>query len=243
MKEVTIPTLKELLEAGVYFGHKKQYSDSRGRDNFYTVKDKIVIIDLEKTRAALESAIKFISSQALHGATFLFVGTKVQAKNIIKETAESVEMPYVINRWLGGTLTNFSTIEKNLKDLEEMETASQSEEATKSRTKKESAVLARSISRAKYNLGGIKKLNKLPDVLIAVDAAQEKLAIAEARTVGIPVVAIADTNANPLDIDYAIPANDDVPSSLKLLISVIENAIKLNYKKPVEDTKKIVAGK
>ena len=231
MKEIKLPTLKELVGAGVHFGHKKQYSDARGRDNFYTIRDKIVIINLDKTRSALKSALEYIADRASNSATFLFVGTKAQAKPLVRKTAEGLNMPYVTNRWLGGTLTNFETIEKNLKNLETMEAALSDEGTSKSRTKKELTVLKRQLQSAKYNLEGIKNMNKLPDVLIVVDAAKESSALAEANITGIPVVAIADTNANPKNIAYAIPANDDAPKSLELILGLIQKTISESYKK------------
>lgn len=217
-----------MLEAGVHFGHKKQYSDARGRDNFYMVRDKVVIINLEKTRKALEHALQFLGSQAQSGATILFVGTKPQVRKYIKETATALNMPYVTNRWLGGTLTNFETIDQNLKKLNKLEEELKNPNSTK--TKKEKTVLARNIERAKFNLGGMESLKALPQVLFVVDPVEEKLAIKEATAIGIPTIAILDTNANPQKVDYPIPANDDAPASLKMIMELVQKTIADNFK-------------
>ncbi len=228
-----------MLEAGVHFGHKKQYSDARGRDNFHSIRDKVVIIDLEKTLSSLEKALKFLAQTAENGATVLFVGTKTQVRNLVKQAAEEVGMPHVTNRWLGGTLTNFETIEQNLKKLTRLEEELNNPQVVK--TKKEKTVLQRTIERAKFNLGGVSTLKKLPQVLFVVDPVEEKLAIKEATTIGIPVVALLDTNANPRDIDFPIPANDDAPKALEMMISLVKETIKDNYKAPVVEEKPTLA--
>ncbi|MBP6930093.1 30S ribosomal protein S2 [Patescibacteria group bacterium] len=239
MKIPQLPTLKQMLEAGVHFGHKKQYSDARGRDNFHSIRDKVVIIDLEKTLSSLEKALKFLAQTAENGATVLFVGTKTQVRNLVKQAAEEVGMPHVTNRWLGGTLTNFETIEQNLKKLTRLEEELNNPQVVK--TKKEKTVLQRTIERAKFNLGGVSTLKKLPQVLFVVDPVEEKLAIKEATTIGIPVVALLDTNANPRDIDFPIPANDDAPKALEMMISLVKETIKDNYKAPVVEEKPTLA--
>lgn len=239
MKIPQLPTLKQMLEAGVHFGHKKQYSDARGRDNFHSIRDKVVIIDLEKTLSSLEKALKFLAQTAENGATVLFVGTKTQVRNLVKQAAEEVGMPHVTNRWLGGTLTNFETIEQNLKKLTRLEEELNNPQVVK--TKKEKTVLQRTIERAKFNLGGVSTLKKLPQVLFVVDPVEEKLAIKEANTIGIPVVALLDTNANPRDIDFPIPANDDAPKALEMMISLVKETIKDNYKAPVVEEKPTLA--
>lgn len=217
-----------MFEAGVHFGHKKQYSDARGRDNFFGVRDKIVIINLEKTRTALQNALEFLATEAAKGSTFLFVGTKSQARAQIKKISAELEMPYVVNRWLGGTLTNFETIERNLKKLNQLEEALN--DANSPMTKKEKTVLKRTIERARFNLSGMQNLKHLPDVLVIFDAAREALAIKEAEAMDIPVVAIMDTNANPHGVTYPIPANDDIDSSLDLITDIMITTIKDNYR-------------
>jgi small subunit ribosomal protein S2 len=230
MKITTLPTLRELFEAGVHFGHKKQNSDARGRDNFFGVKNKVVVINLEKTRQALEKALSFIGEQAAEGATFLFVGTKNQARQRVEEVAKKLGMPYVTNRWLGGTLTNFDTIKKSIKKLEDIE--SELADATKSerRTKKETILLKREVDRIKYNLSGMQAMKKLPQVIIVVDTHEESSAVKEAIKLNIPTVAILDTNANPKEITYPIPANDDTPKSINMIMGFIEETIANNYR-------------
>ncbi|MGI6370972.1 MAG: 30S ribosomal protein S2 [Patescibacteria group bacterium] len=235
MKIPQLPTLKQMLEAGVHFGHKKQYSDARGRDNFHSIRDKVVIINLEKTLVSLEKALKFLAQTAENGSTILFVGTKTQVRNLVKEAAEETGMPHVTNRWLGGTLTNFETIEQNLKKLTRLEEDLNNPQVVK--TKKEKTVLQRTIERAKFNLGGVSSLKKLPEVLFVVDPVEEKLAVKEATTIGIPVVALLDTNANPRGIDYPIPANDDAPKALEMIIGLVKETVKDNYKAPVVEEK------
>ena len=232
MKTTTLPTLREMFEAGVHFGHKKQYSDARGRDYFYCVRDKVVVINLEKTREALEKALGFLAEKSANGSTILFVGTKPQAREIIKKVATELDMPFVVNRWLGGTLTNFETIERNLKKLKKLE--DELNDAQSSKTKKEKTVLKRTIDRSKYNLSGMEKLSQLPQVMFIIDPVEEKLAIKEAAMMGIPTVAILDTNANPRNITYPIPANDDTPASLGLIMDLVKSAIKENFKPKTE---------
>lgn len=234
MKTTTLPTLREMFEAGVHFGHKKQYSDARGRDYFYCVRDKVVVINLEKTRSALEKALGFLAEKSASGSTILFVGTKPQAREIIKKVATQLDMPFVVNRWLGGTLTNFETIERNLKKLKKLE--EELNDVNSQKTKKEKTVLKRTIDRSKYNLSGMEKLNQLPQVLFIIDPVEEKLAIKEAAMVGIPTVAIMDTNANPRNITYPIPANDDTPASLGLVMELVKDTIKDNFKPKTEQS-------
>lgn len=241
MKIPTLPSLQNMLEAGVHFGHKKQYSDARGRDNFYMIRDKIVIINLEKTRTALERALEFLAGKAANGATFLFVGTKPQVRNFVKEAAVDLSMPYVTNRWLGGTLTNYETIERNIRKLNQLE--EELKNSSKIRTKKEKTVLQRTIDRSKFNLGSMENLNQLPDVLIVVDPVEEKSAVKEATSMGIPTVAIMDTNANPYGITFPIPANDDASKSLALIIGLVKESIAENYKPNKDKPDEIKADK
>src|SRR3972149_2624758 len=180
MKTIALPTLREMFEAGVHFGHRKQNSDARGRDNFFSVKNKIVVINLERTLQALEKALVFIGEQAASGATFLFVGTKSQARQRVEEVAKKLAMPYVTNRWLGGTLTNFDTIKKSIKRLENTESELADPAKREQRTKKETILLEREAERIKYNLSGMREMKKLPQVMIVVDAHEERGAIREA---------------------------------------------------------------
>jgi len=228
MKTTTIPTLRAMFEAGVHFGHKKQNSDARARDSFFAVQNRVVIINLEKTRDALTRAAAFVARQAQEGAIFLFVGTKNRIEDVVRKAAEETGMPYVTNRWLGGTLTNFDTVKNSLKKLADLEVG-----LNEKHTKKEGIMLQREITRIRYNLSGITDVNRLPQVLIVVDAHEEKNAVAEAKKLGIPIVAILDTNADPRPVDFPIPANDDTSKSVSLLLDILVSAIKDNYKAPV----------
>lgn len=229
MKIPTIPSLQEMLEAGFHFGHKKQFSDARGRDNFFEVREKVVVINLEKTQSLLQKALEFVAGEAAKGATFLFVGTKPQAREAVAEAAKKTNMPYITNRWLGGTLTNFETIKKNLKKLKAMEEELNKKDETLPKTKKELQELARTIERSKYNLEGIISLSSLPDVVVVVDPKREKAAVKEAFATGIPVVAVLDTDANPTNIEFPIPANEDSVRVDKIIFELLADAIALNH--------------
>lgn len=232
-KTATIPSLREMIEAGVHFGHKKQFSDARGQENFFGVREKVVIINLEKTRAGLDSALKFITEQAAAGSTFLFISTKPSIRDLVKDAAEAVEMPYVTNRWLGGTLTNFSTIAKSIKELSELEKQLAENPESIATTKKERLMIERDVKRSKHNLSGLMQLKRLPDVVVIVDPHEEDGAVMEANRMGLPIIALLDTNANPKQITYPIPANDDTPKSVSLILDLIKDTIKTNYKPKV----------
>ncbi len=239
MKSITLPNLREMFEAGVHFGHKKQNSDARGSANFFGVKNKVVVINLEKTRAALELALSFLAKEAQKGSLMLFVGTKPQAKDKVEEVAKKLNMPFVTNRWLGGTLTNFDTIKKSVKHLDEMEAELNDAGKNETRTKKEGLMLARRIENIKYNLSGMSEVKQRPDLLVVIGAQEEENAINEALTQGIPTVAILDTDANPKKVTYPIPANDKSPKSINMILDLIGDVISAHYKPksvaPLED--------
>lgn len=219
-----MPTLIEMLEAGVHFGHKKERSNPRAKDYIFTLKEGIYVIDLEKTQDYLAKALEYLKQQISMGKTILFVGTKRQAKKIIQEVAESVEMPYINQRWLGGTLTNFETIRKSLQTLENLQKQTDGPDYEKL-TKKEKKVISDKITKLESTFGGVKKMKNLPDAVFVIDAAKESLAIEESNRVGIPVVAIADTDANPDVINYPIPANDDAPKSIEMIMGLVKTAL------------------
>lgn len=224
---VKIPELVEMLEAGVHFGHDRSKRNPKMQPYIFTQRNRIAIFDLEKTRSALIAALDFVQKMAGDPAkTILFVGTKRQARDIVRRHAESCNMPYVTQRWLGGTLTNFSTIQKSIEKLEHLKSEEESEKIQATLTKKEKAVRRKEIGRLEDILEGIRRLRSLPAVLIVAGAHDEELAVKEARRMGIPVIGITDTNANPDEIDYAVPANDDAVRSLELLISTFAAAIK-----------------
>lgn len=215
-------TLKEMLEAGVHFGHQRSRWNPKMSSFIFTERNGIHIFDLTKTAESLEVAIKFANKIAKENGTILFVGTKKQAQDIVRATAESCGMPYVNERWFGGMLTNFDTflsLSKTLRDLKVKI------EKNAFATKKQLVVATKKEEKLSTTLGGTSNLKKLPDALFVVDVVKEHNAVAEANKLGIPVIAIADTNANPDVIDYPIPGNDDAIKSIQLLSNEIAKAV------------------
>lgn len=216
--------MKQLLESGVHFGHQTKRWNPKMKPYIFTERNGIYIVDLQQTVKLAEDAYNFVRELATEGKTVLFVGTKKQAKETIKQEAERCGMPYVNERWLGGMLTNFKTIRKRIERLEELE---QMEEdgIFEVLPKKEVMQLEKERTKLVRNLGGIRDMNGLPDVLFIVDPRREEIAVAEAKKLGIPVVAIVDTNCDPDDVDYLIPGNDDAIRAVKLLTGVIADAV------------------
>jgi small subunit ribosomal protein S2 len=217
-------TMKLLLEAGVHFGHQTKRWHPKMKPFVFTERNGIHIIDLQKTLKRLENAAEFIETISKQGKTVLFVGTKKQAQDTIKEEAERSEMPYVTHRWLGGTLTNFSTIRQRISYLLLQEERKEKGEFAYL-PKKESGKIEEQIIKLNRNLGGIRDMQELPGAMYVVDAAREGIAIAEARKLGIPIVAIADTDCNVELIDYPIPGNDDAIRAIKLMTETISQSI------------------
>ena len=221
---MAVVAMKQLLEAGVHFGHQTRRWDPRMAEYIFQARNGIHIIDLQKTSKKLDEAYSFVKEQAEEGKTVLFVGTKKQAQECVKEAAEKSGMYYVDQRWLGGMLTNFKTIRtrvERLKELERME-----EDGTFDvLPKKEVIGLKKEMEKLERNLGGIKEMEELPGVLFVVDPKKERTAILEAKKLNIPVVGLVDTNCNPEDVDYAIPGNDDAIRAVKLIADVMANAI------------------
>ncbi len=216
--------IKQLLEAGVHFGHHVSRWNPKMRKFIFGERSKIYIIDLEKTVEYLGKAREFIRDIASKGETVLFVGTKRQAQDIILQDSQRSGMYYVKDRWLGGTLTNFKTIRNSIKRLEEIE-AMQKDGTFNAITKKEKAILTKEMDKLRKNLQGIVSMKKMPGALFIVDAKKEDIAVKEARKLNIPIVAIIDTNADPDLIDYPIPANDDAMRSIRLLTGLITDSI------------------
>lgn len=218
-----VVTMKQLLEAGVHFGHRTQRWNPKMKPYIYGSRKGIYIIDLQKTVRLLDEAYDFVRDVASRGGTILFVGTKKQAQMVVKREAERCGGFYVNNRWLGGLLTNFQTIQgriQRLKELEEMEANGELEKLPK----KEQSKLRKTLDKLRKNLGGVKNMRGVPDVLFVVDPRKEKIAIQEANYLGIPVVAMVDTNCDPDPIDYVIPANDDAIRAISLIASKIADA-------------------
>ena len=221
---MAVVAMKQLLEAGVHFGHQTRRWDPKMAEYIFQARNGIHIIDLQKTSKKLDEAYKFIKEQSEEGKTVLFVGTKKQAQECIKEAAEKCNMYYVDQRWLGGMPTNFKTIEGRIQRLKDLETM-QEDGTFEVLPKKEVSGLKNEMEKLEKNLGGIKDMKEMPGVMFVVDPKKERIAILEARKLGIPVVGLVDTNCNPEDVDYAIPGNDDAIRAVKLIADVIANAV------------------
>ncbi|WP_027408713.1 30S ribosomal protein S2 [Anoxybacteroides tepidamans] len=221
---MSVISMKQLLEAGVHFGHQTRRWNPKMKKYIFTERNGIYIIDLQKTVKKVEEAYNFVRDLAANGGKILFVGTKKQAQDSVKEEAERSGMFYVNQRWLGGTLTNFETIQKRIKRLKEIERMA--EDGTFDvLPKKEVIGLKKELERLEKFLGGIKEMKQLPDALFVIDPRKERIAVAEARKLNIPIVGIVDTNCDPDEIDYVIPANDDAIRAVKLLTAKIADAI------------------
>ena len=221
---MAVVAMKQLLEAGVHFGHQTRRWDPKMAEYIFQARNGIHIIDLQKTSKKIDEAYAFLKEQAEEGKTVLFVGTKKQAQECVKEAAEKSGMYYVDQRWLGGMLTNFDTIRtrvQRLKDLEKM----QEDGTFEVLPKKEVILLKKEMEKLERNLGGIKNMEEIPGVIFLVDPKKEHIAVLEAKKLGIPVIGLVDTNCNPEEVDYAIPGNDDAIRAVKLITDVMANAI------------------
>lgn len=226
--------MKQLLEAGVHFGHQTKRWNPKMSKYIFGEKNNIYIIDLQKTIECLTRACNFLREQAALGGEILFVGTKKQAQQIIKEEATRCNMYYVHERWLGGTLTNFQTIRKSVNRLVEIETM-KNDGTFESLTKKEVAKLTKELNKLTNNLEGIRNMERLPKVVYIVDTKTEETAVREANRLKIPIVALLDTNCDPDNIDYPIPGNDDAIRSIRIITSMITEAILEGRRRFVED--------
>jgi len=217
-------TMRQMLEAGVHFGHQTRYWNPKMADYIFGQRNKIHIVNLEKTLALYNDAMKYVRQLAANRGTILFVGTKRQARDIIAEEAQRAGMPYVDHRWLGGMLSNFKTVKgsiKRLKDLETMKT-----DGTFDRmSKREALSLQRELDKLEKSLGGIKDMNALPDAIFVVDVGYHKIAVSEAKKLGIPIVAVVDTNHSPDGIAHVIPGNDDSSRAIRLYARGVADAV------------------
>ena len=221
---MAVVAMKQLLEAGVHFGHQTRRWDPKMAEYIFQARNVIHIIDLQKTSKKIDEAYAFLKEQVEEGKTVLFVGTKKQAQECVKDAAEKSGMYYVDQRWLGGMLTNFDTIRtrvQRLKDLEKM----QEDGTFEVLPKKEVILLKKEMEKLERNLGGIKDMEEIPGVIFLVDPKKEHIAVLEAKKLGIPVIGLVDTNCNPEEVDYAIPGNDDAIRAVKLITDVMANAI------------------
>ena len=216
-------SMREMLEAGVHFGHQTRFWNPRMAPFIYGHRNKIHIINLERTLPKFEEAMKFVRQLAGKRGTILMVGTKRQAREVIASEAARAGMPFVDQRWLGGMLTNFKTVKASLKKLKEMQATK--EAGLESMTKKESLMFERELTKLEKDIGGIQDMNALPDAIFVIDVGYHKIAVAEAKKLGIPVVGVVDTNHSPLGIDYVIPGNDDSAKAVALYARAVADAV------------------
>ena len=216
--------MKELLEAGVHFGHQTKRWNPKMKEYIFGERNGIYIVDLQKTLKLFKDAMRFVAEHAAQGKTVLFVGTKRQAQEAIAEEATRCQQYYVNQRWLGGLLTNMTTVQRSIKRLKELDTLA-NESGWEGRAKKEIGRLERERKHLQQNLAGIKDMNGLPDLLFVVDSNKEAIAVKEARKLGIPVVAVVDTNCDPDEVDYVIPGNDDALRAIRLFTNKVADAV------------------
>jgi len=221
---MTAVSMNEMLKAGVHFGHQCRYWNPKMEKYIFGARNKIHIINLEKTMPLFGEAMNYLGSIVANGGTILFVGTKRSAQQTIMENAVRCGMPYVNHRWLGGMLTNYKTVRASIKRLKDLETMSEDGSFDKI-SKKEALMLRREMEKLERSLGGIKNMRGIPDVMFVVDVGHEKIAVSEARKLGIPVVGIVDTNNSIEGVDYVIPGNDDAIRAIKLYVEAAANAI------------------
>ncbi len=216
-------TMRQMLEAGVHFGHQTRFWNPKMAPYIFGHRNKIHIVNLEKSLPMFQEALKFVRKLASNKGTILFVGTKRSAREIVREEAERAGVPYVDNRWLGGMLTNFKTVRQSIKRLKELETMLG--EGASNLTKKEGLVLQRELDKLSRSLGGIKDMTALPDAIFVIDVGYQKGAVIEANALGIPVIGVVDTNNNPLGVDYIIPGNDDSSRAIRLYARGVADAV------------------
>lgn len=236
----TVPEVVEMLKCGVHFGHRKSKRHPKMADFIFTTKDEISILDLEKTTQYLKDALAFAGSVARAGGTVLFVGAKHQSRDIIKEEAMRAGMPYVNSRWLGGTLTNFAVISKMIKKYKKLKSEQEKGELAKY-TKKEQLDLSRDMEELEGLIGGIAELTKLPEAVFIVDVKKDKTAVAEARRKKVPIIALCDSNINPEELSYPIPANDDAIKSIRMMTALVADAILEGKELRSKDAEKAIA--
>mgnify|MGYP001578485461 CR=1 FL=1 len=219
------PTIEELLDAGVHFGHLSSRWNPRMEPYIFTTRNRIHVINLEKTLEKLKVALDFIRELVSRGGTVLFVGTKRQAKEEVKKAAESCGMPYVAIRWLGGTFTNFKTIQKTIKKLENLHRLRDAEDFGMKYTKKERLLIEREIQKLENLFQGIKTLKRLPEAIFVVDVNHDKIAVKEAHATGIPVIGLVDSNSDPAEVNFPIPSNDDAIKAIALMLNLVAQTV------------------
>ncbi|MFC2589380.1 MAG: 30S ribosomal protein S2 [Ottowia sp.] len=232
-------TMREMLEAGVHFGHQTRFWNPKMAPFIFGHRNKIHIINLEKSLPMFQEAQKFARQMAANRGTILFVGTKRQARDIVAEEARRVGMPYVEQRWLGGMLTNFKTVKTSIKRLKDMQ--AQQEAGLDNMSKKEQLLFARELEKLERDIGGIQDMTALPDAIFVIDVGYHKIAVAEARKLGIPLIGVVDSNHSPEGIDYVIPGNDDSAKAVTLYARGIADAILEGKANAVDEVLKAVA--
>jgi len=233
-------SMREMLEAGVHFGHQTRFWNPKMAPYIYGHRNKIHIINLEKTLPLFTEAMKFVRQLAGRRGTILMVGTKRQAREVIAQEAQRAGMPYVDQRWLGGMLTNFKTVKGSLKKLKEMQAAK--EAGTEQMIKKEALLFERELAKLEKDIGGIQDMSALPDAMFVIDVGYHKIAVAEAKKLGIPVIGVVDTNHSPLGIDYVIPGNDDSAKAVALYARAMADAVLDGRANATADVVAAVAG-
>ncbi len=218
-------SMRQMLEAGVHFGHQTRYWNPKMGSYIFGQRNKIHIINLEQTLPMFNDAMNFLGTLSANGGKILFVGTKRAARDTVQEEAERCGMPYVNHRWLGGMLTNFKTIKQSIKRLKDLEEMFKDGSVEQRFNKKEALVLEREMTKLDRSLGGIKDMKGLPDALFVVDTGHEKIAVSEAKKLGIPVIGVVDTNNDPMNIDYVIPGNDDAIRAVQLYVQGVSAAV------------------
>jgi small subunit ribosomal protein S2 len=226
-------SIREMLEAGVHFGHQTRFWSPKMAPYIYGHRNKIHIINLEKTLPLFNDALKFIRQTIAKKGTILIVGTKRQAREFVSQEAKRCGMPYVDQRWLGGMLTNFKTVKASIKKLKDMQ--AQIESGAELRIKKEALMFDRDLSKLERDIGGIQDMIKLPDAIVVIDVGYHKIAIAEAKKLGIPIVGVVDSNHSPVGIDYVIPGNDDSAKAIALYARAIADAVTEGKSKSMQE--------
>lgn len=225
-----IPSSLEMMKAGVHFGHQQSKRHPKMAPYIFGVRNGVHIIDLEKTAANLQTALDFITRVAANGGKIVFIGTKYQAQEVVKKYAQECQMPFIVNRWLGGTLTNFSVVIKLVKKLKDLRARKDSGEWKEKYTKKEQQRLNKELTRLEEIVGGLENLDKLPAAVFILDLKKEKTAVREAKKKGVPIIGLGDTNINPTGVNYLIPANDDGVKSIELITCLVAEAVKEGHK-------------
>ena len=233
-------TMRQMLEAGVHFGHQTRFWNPKMAPFIFGQRNKIHIVNLEKTLVKYNEAIDFVRKLAANRGTILMVGTKRQARELVAEQAQRAGVPYVDQRWLGGMLTNFKTVKTSIKRLKDMK--AQQETGLESMSKKEQLMFARELEKLEKDIGGIQDMAALPDAIFVIDVGFHKIAIAEAKKLGIPLIGVVDTNHNPEGIDYVIPGNDDSAKAVALYARAIADAILEGREARLNDVAKVAAG-